>query len=397
MKILAVFLSSIALAAPAASGATREALLLRLTATTPSGEGRLAPVLTPLLLDYLEATLPRADMEALLGSASREELAANLSRKTNKDVLDLGEALFAFHEARTAAATMNPERELRSLDRAPFRFRFPAGTPAEKDIDLIARDAGEAYDRLAAALDLRGRVEAARALLTENVIEVSLHPTRSNAAEGRIRPRSFGQTTFGATIVEDAAGVNRGRLKVRIDILYPCALSLAVLEHEVAHAVILLGTFETGPLVERPLGGKSDLAAAFRAGYRKLPAFLLEGLGDHALYFGGFQKAWGLVGEPTALVGELHGRGKLVPLAKLLSADSRFRAENHKVYSLEAASFLDFLLRTRGKEQVRRWLFSGETNGVKGFQSTFGKPVESVEKEWLESLATPLRLVSSGG
>ena len=52
----------------------------------------------------------------------------------------------------------------------------------------------------------------------------------------------------------------------------------------------------------------------------------------------------------------------------------------------EAASFIEFLLQTEGKDKLRCWLLSGETGGSKSFAMIFGRPVEAVEKEWLKTL-----------
>jgi hypothetical protein len=55
--------------------------------------------------------------------------------------------------------------------------------------------------------------------------------------------------------------------------------------------------------------------------------------------------------------------------------------------SLEAASFIEFLLQTEGKDKLRLWLLSGETGGSKSFAAVFNRPVEAAEKEWLKTLA----------
>ena len=65
-------------------------------------------------------------------------------------------------------------------------------------------------------------------------------------------------------------------------------------QHETAHLVVMLAAFDVAAL-DRPLDGEADLRKAFFSGYRKVPAFLNEGLADYGLYYTGFFQQWGPV------------------------------------------------------------------------------------------------------
>ncbi|MCX6566302.1 MAG: hypothetical protein NTW38_07770 [Candidatus Aminicenantes bacterium] len=209
------------------------------------------------------------------------------------------------------------------------------------------------------------------------MIPVRLYESREEEGASKIRKESQGSATLGATITDQA-----GRLTFEIDILYLNALSLSVLEHEAAHAVVLLSTFDTAALTSRPLQGESDLRKAFFAGFRKIPTFLQEGLGDWGFYYHGFHRNWGLLPSAGDLVAGLEAKGRTLPLAELLAGDIRYAARNRKAFSLEAASFIEFLLETQGREKVLRWLLTNETNAAKTFESVFGQTVTAAERNW---------------
>ena len=355
-------------------------MLKRLTAGELASAPLFAP-LTNLLLDYTETIIPKAKLTELYASSDRADFLRRLKGLTGKDILDFGNDMFRFYAEKPLAASQDPWTNITG---GPFLLYIRPGSAADKDRDIISRDAADTAARIAAALDLASAFETARRFLvpaSENapdLIPVYLHASRQGEASKRIRKQSYGSTTLGATIVNKS-----GRLTCRIDIFYLNALSLAVLEHEVAHAVLLLASFDKAQLSARELGGESDLRKAFFAGYRQIPSVLQEGLGDWAFYYHGFHKNWGLLPPPEVLVKELRAGAKTPPLKELLGRSVALRDPKYKVYSLEAASFLEYILRTRGKEVVRRWLFSGQADGAKTFASVFGLSIEDAEKEWL--------------
>lgn len=364
----------------AADDPAREQMLKRLMAGEMASAPLFAP-LTGLLLDYAETIIPKTKLAELYGSEGRADFLGRLKGLTGKDILDFGNDMFGFYEKRAPSASGDPWINITA---GPLLLYIRPGSAADKDRDLISRDAADTAARIAAALDLASAFETARRLLVPaagsapDLIPVYLHASRQGEASQRLRKQSYGSTTLGATIVDRA-----GRLTCRIDVFYLNALSLAVLEHEVAHAVILLASFDTAPLVARELGGEAELRKAFFAGYRQIPSILQEGLGDWAFYYHGFHKNWGLLPPPEEMVRELRSEAKTLPLKELLGRGVTFRDPKYKAYSLEAASFLEYIVRTRGKDVVRRWLFSGQTDGAKTFASIFGFSIEDAEKEWL--------------
>ena len=387
MKRTSIVILCLALAIPvffsspvAADDSARDQMLKRLMAGELASALLFAP-LTNLLLDYAETIIPKTKLAELYGSEGRADFLRRLKGLTGQDILDFGNDMFRFYEERASRATGDPWINITA---GPLLLYIRPGSAADKDRDLISRDAADTAARIAAALDLASAFETARRLLVPasgsapDLIPVYLHPSRKDEASQRIRKQSYGSTTLGATIVDRA-----GRLTCRIDVFYLNALSLAVLEHEVAHAVILLASFDTSPLVARELGGEAELRKAFFAGYRQIPSILQEGLGDWAFYYHGFHRNWGLLPPPEDMVRELRAVAKTLPLKELLGRSVTLRDPKYKVYSLEAASFLEYIVRTRGKDVVRRWLFSGQTDGAKTFASIFGLAIEDAEKEWL--------------
>jgi hypothetical protein len=232
--------------------------------------------------------------------------------------------------------------------------------------------------------------EAVRALLVDDenekgagpgLIPIYLHASRKGDGAEKIGRQSYGNASLGATIVD-----RRGRVTFRINVFYLNLLSLAVLEHEVAHAVVLLASFDPKELTARELAGESDLRKAFMAGYRPVPSLLQEGLGDWAFYFHGFHAAWGLLPAPGRMVKDLAAAGKTLPLKDILAKSATFRAMNFKAYSLEAASFLEHLFQTRPKADIKRWLLAPGTDAAKTFESVFGVKVSDAETAWLGAL-----------
>jgi hypothetical protein len=360
----------------------REALVKRLSAEAPSA--RLLVPLTGLLLDYVESVIPAAKLSDLFASENAAEFLRRLRFVTGKDLLDIGADMFGHYEKK---APPDPGGAWTKIPAGPFRLYIRPGSAADRDRDLIARDVIETAARVAEGLDLSPSFDAVRALLVNDESEKSpgpgliplyIHASRNGDGAEKIGKSTYGNASLGATIVD-----RRGRMTFRINVLYFNALFLAVLEHEVAHAVVLLSTFDPKELLAREIAGEADLRKAFMAGYRPIPALLQEGLGDWAFYYKGFHAAWGLLPPPEAMVMDLRMQGKTLPLKDILTRSAAFRAQNSKAYSLEAASFLEFLFRTKGRDTVKRWLFTPGADAAKSFESVLGLKVADAERLWL--------------
>ncbi|MDD8030261.1 MAG: hypothetical protein PHE62_12000 [Acidobacteriota bacterium] len=367
-----------AIAAAQTGAPVREELMARLAAG--AGSPPLFEVLTPLLLDYVESILIPAKAADLYAAETPADFLERLESLTGKDLIDLGADMFAFYESKPAAGDA---KKWTSFPAGPFLVFIHPGSAADRDRDLIARQLAATTAAVVEALGAADRFEAARAFLqppaedAPGLIPVRLFASRREDGVSKIRKHSQGSATLGATIVDKA-----GRLTFTIDVLYLNALSLTVLEHEAAHAVVLLSTFDTASLTSGPLRDEAGLRKAFFAGYRKVPTFLQEGLGDWGFYYRGFHRAWGLLPPPGALVSGLEEKSRTLPLAELLAGDIRYAARNRKAYSLQAASFIEFLLATQGKEKVLRWLLTKETNAAKTFEGVFGLTITEAGNEW---------------
>lgn len=341
----------------------------------------VAAALDAVLFGYLEAT-HGAEKVAPLRSAERPAaFSARLRTLTGLDPLELGESVMKLAER---AAAERPPESGPTIERTagPFVLRTAENTPAVRDLDATARSVVSAYERTATALSIQNQEQASRQLLADKGrIEVTLHSTRQGPAAKSLGP-GMGKTSLGATIRD-----GRAVLFVRIEVLYLNAFSLAVLEHEAAHAAVLLGTFDAAAFASRRPKDEATLRAAFLAGYRKdIPLFLQEGIGDWAIYSGGLYHAWGVFPPVDQLVRELRRAGKMLPVAELIAGDARFRARHHKVYSLEAAAFLMFLFDRYGTTRVRAWLFAEGRDWTRSFEATFGKSLAAVEAEWVATL-----------
>jgi hypothetical protein len=376
--ILLLAASALAAAAGQTVEATRDALMTRLAA---GGDPRpLFPVLTSLLLDYAETILTGEKITSLYGSSTPAEFLKKLEALSGKDLLDLGADMFAFFESKTVAGDA---AEWDSFPAGPFLVFVHPRSVADRDRDIIARELTASTATVVAALNMASLFEAARKILlpptpdASGMIPVRLFSSRKEEGASKIRKESQGSATLGATIADKA-----GRLTFEIGILYFNALSLSVLEHEAAHAVVLLSTFDPAALTSTPLQDEAGLRKAFFAGYRKIPTFLQEGLGDWGFYFHGFHRNWGLLPSAGDLVAGLEAKGRTLPLAELLAGDIRYAVRNRKAYSLQAASFIEYLLKTQGREKVLRWLLTNETNAAKTFEGVFGRPVAAAEKDW---------------
>jgi hypothetical protein len=364
----------------------------------------------PPLCAYLESELPPAAFERIRGAQSAAEFRGALAAAAGRDVFDFGEAMLAHYDRN--ATLSDAAQPMESVESEHFVFVFSADAPAARDIEVVARTAEEIWRNIAELLDIGGELEASRRITATRVergggaaatrhdgkIPVYLHTHRRSAS--RIPTSSYGIAQLGATILdgEEASLSGTPRLTSRIDVLYLNSFSLIVLHHEIAHAVMLLGSFDARALEGRTVEGKGELKKAFFAGYRKTPVFLHEAIGDYAFYYRGFHSVWPLlVGTPEQIVSRLRDEGKYIPLASLLRQGKRFRAANHKSYSLQAAAFVDFLATTRGEAKMRQWLFSGEKNGARSFARVYGSPLGVVEKEWLAWIAARAQTAEAAG
>jgi hypothetical protein len=357
----------------------------------------------PHLCSFLEAEIPADAFGRLRGAETLDEFRTLLPQATGRDVFSLGETMLAHCDRRATPPELSLPMNIVESDH--FVFVFPAGSPAADDIALIARTGEEIWTTIAELLGVVDELEASSRITATRVergggiapsrhdgkIAVYLHAHRGGDAAARIPSYSYGVAQLGATILDgdEASRSGAPRLISRIDVLYLNPFSLVVLHHEIAHVVMGLGSFDARALDGRTVNGKGELRKAFFAGYRKVPVFLQEGVGDYAFYYRGFYPVWPLmVGSPEQIVTSLRHSGAYVPLATLLREGKRFRAANHKSYSLEAAAFIHFLETTRGPSKLRQWLFSGEQNGAKSFSRVYGSPLQTVELEWLAWLTS---------
>ena len=168
--------------------------------------------------------------------------------------------------------------------------------------------------------------------------------------------------------------------------LYLNAFSLAVLHHEVAHGSLFLGSFDPEPLKGRTFEDEKDLSKAFFAGYTAIPPFLHEGIGDYALYYHGLYAFWPVLPAPKDILVSLRAAGGFIPLEKLIKESRIFRMRNHKAYSLEAASFIDYCLRAFGPEKLKAWFMDAGSRPDQTFEAVYGMTVAQAEALWLKDL-----------
>lgn len=304
------------------------------------------------------------------GIRTRGDLRALLQKRSGGDLIDAGEKMFASFERATGSTPAGQAWETRDTEH--YRLFARPGSAASRDIELIGAEAERSRAGLVTAFGLDGTIKAREAVT--NRVAVYLYPARRDDTEKRVGRHSMGATSFGATI--DDSG--RGRLKPSIHILYFNPFSLAVLEHEIAHAVIMMAAFDPAA-IDKPLAGETDLKKAFFSGYRPISAFVNEGFGDYGLYYAGFYAAWGLLGPPEELALSLQTQRKLPAISKLLRA-RRLDLRDHKAISLASATFLRYLLQTKGADAVRPWLLSAST--ADAFEKILGVTIDEAERGW---------------
>gem|GEM_PF-986519 len=353
--------------------------------------------LTPLLFEYLQANFEETEIDPLYNAQSVTELGSLFEKQFGKNIVEFGEKMFVFFEEKASRGAAPPSGECLQWTSEHFVFFANPGSRAETDIELIKSSAEETLASLASCLAVEE--ELARSLKVLHTaspkgdkkesrqsfpgkIAVYLHQTREGVAKKTIRDHSLGATSFGATILDSGEEKGWGKLTAQINILYFNAFSLAVLNHEVAHAVLFLGCFDPSQLTKNPLKSESDLKKAFFAGYTPLSPFLHEGMGDHVIYYHGFYHHWPLLPQPEKVVQNFVNSLSYIPLKKLVKEDRAFRREHHKEYSLEAASLINYLIQTYGKERLKKWFLFGK-DSLSGLQKIYEAPIEKVEKEWL--------------
>lgn len=356
--------------------------------------------LTPLLFDYFKKISGEEKLEPLYQAQSVKELGQLIEKQLGKDIIEFGEEMFAFFE-QEAAKNKNIKSQWAFFPSEHFFFLAHPGSAAEAEIEFIQKSAEGAFSAILSSLDIEKEVKRCLDILHINLPEkkrvdeslpqgkivVSLHQIRDEESSKRIKRPSLGSMNFGATILlEEGEEKGQGRLTANIDILYFNAFSLAVLHHEIAHALLFLGSFNPGPLREKPLKGESDLRKAFFAGYIPISPFLHEGIGDYVIYYHNFYKFWPILPEPEKIVQTFLAKPSYIPLERLIKEDRAFSLKHHKEYSLEVATFLNYILQNYGQSQLKKWFLSGKDETAKAFERIFGMSIEEMEKKWQASL-----------
>jgi len=104
------------------------------------------------------------------------------------------------------------------------------------------------------------------------------------------------------------------------------------------------------------------------------------------LYYRVLYPRWPLLAPPAEIMRGLLAAEEFIPLNRLLKEGAAFRSQRRKAYSLEAATVVDFLLRSHGPEKLKAWFGSPEKDGVKSFEKTFGYSVEDLQSRWKASI-----------
>jgi hypothetical protein len=319
-----------------------------------------------------------------LAAPDKAALIALIRDAAGKDLLDVGQEMIDSFESN--APRLAPSGWVaRSSDHYVFLAR--TGSPAESDLAVVADEVELAHTALVRAFGLQARLDGKFAALDARLpdgvsgvdsarrVPIYLFSARDSEAGRVISSRSQGSASIGATL----DGSSRGRLTAAVRVLYFGPLSLAVVQHEVGHVVASLAAFDAGA-IDRVLTADT-LKAAFMAGYRKMPAFFTEGVGDYGLLYTGFYARWGLFGRPEHLALQIQRSTPLPAMRALASSDQSFYAQRHKAASLAAATFLRFLLLRHGADRVRDWLLAGADAG-RPFSQAFGAELAQAESQW---------------
>lgn len=316
---------------------------------------------------------------------------------SGRSLFDLGTDLMARLERQAAAAAPSQPFDWGTFDSEHFLFVAPTASRAWADrahVEYLAEDVLQQTWALVggppAAADLgvwlATPVPSPPAVADEvrsAKIVVVLHPEH----EGSPLEHGEGATRLGATLA-DGGGAGDARFTLRVDVVYQGLLSLTVLAHEVGHAAVLLALLEVEQLSDAHDG--RSLRRAFGRAYQAPPPLLLEGLGDHALYYQGFYAVWGALPAPEAILAELLDTGRVPSITDLLRTPRHFAGTDHKVASLAAATFVHHLVATGGAEPLRAWLRASRGERPATFEGVFGVPLVQAEASWLEAvLAAP--------
>jgi hypothetical protein len=352
--------------------------------------------LTPLLFEYLQANFKETEIEPLYKAQTVIELGTLFEKQFGKNIIEFGEKMFAFFEEKASTDATPRSGEWSDWTSEHLVFFANPGSRAEADIELIKSSAEETLASLASSLAMEEELARSLKVLHSvspeknkkeliksfpGKIAVYLLQAREGEAMKRISRRSQGATSFGATILDSGEEKGWGRLTAQINIFYFNAFSLAVLNHEAGHAVLFLGSFNPSSLTKNPLKGESDLKKAFFAGYTPIAPFLHEGIGDYIIYYHGFYHHWPLLPQPDRVVQSFLNSSLYIPLKRLIKEDGAFRREHHKEYSLEAASFINYLIKTYGKERLRKWFLSGK-DSAGNFEKIYEQSIAEAENEW---------------
>jgi hypothetical protein len=375
VSALVLAISQAATGPPNAAASACPALAERVSPASPA----LARVLTTSLCEQLVAArkLTTDDAARLQDAAALAKVA---TAGGTRDVLDAGTELFE----RAAATAVAGSTESWVTRQTPHYILLARpGTRAAADLDLVAEETELCRSGLARAWGLDDRLaardRAIRAGLPAGVtgevqgrIPIFLYPTR-DAADGRVGRHSFGAASLAATVGDDG----RPFLKPSIHVVYANALSIAVVQHEVAHLVAMIAAFDPAAL-DVTVKGKADLQRAFFAGYRKLPEFVNQGLADYGFYYEGMYARWGLFG-PVRDLAAVH-EPRLPAMTRVIEADQSFHGRDHKAFSLAAATFLRFLAEKKSAPAVGEWLLAG--GQASSFDRTFGMTLAEAEQQW---------------
>jgi len=307
------------------------------------------------------------------------------------DVVDLAEAAFKNAAAAPAAQPTGPWT---TRETGWFTLAARPGTLGHAQLDFLTRELTAFEKDFIDLLGLESRLRAARASLRNYPtpglpaspgparLVLRLHPDRQG--EGAVVPgHTFGIAHFGLGLVEG----NLPRLEGRADVLYHGPLSLAVLQHEAAHLLLMLAAARTEPLAAPIEAKEAALRVVFNQAYRPLPAFVNEGVADYGFLYAGMYSRWGLAGRPEVLAQRLLARDKVPSMDRLAAEDGRFHARNHKTFSLLAATFHAWLAERQGRDKLLAWITADGTDAVTRFQHVFGQKPSAFEAEWRAWLA----------
>jgi hypothetical protein len=355
-----------------------------------------AAAVTPLLLEFMRSRKPSLDAGELRSALTAADASRGFKRYAGKDVIDLGQDMFVYFEDQAASSVIDPDRAWKLITSEHFVFVTRQDGPADRDRAMLVEAAEQTYEEVPALFGLETEVERSRSLLSPRLpsgevqgrgradgkLVVLLHQRRLSGPGWRIGGRSMGATSIGATLAPDGQGRRRGRLAVRIDVLYFNALSLPVVRHEIGHALLLLGSFKPDPLRTCHPRNEAELKRAFFDGYRRVPTFLHEGVADYVVFYLGLYRRLGLMPEPEQLVLELLEQNRYIPLATLMKKGTRYRTDHRRAYTLETSAFLHHLLQTHGREKVKDWLLADDRRGRRSFMQTFRCSIEVEEQRW---------------